>query len=290
METKICNKCRIEKSLSQFRKKDSKGYIRSVCKECDCKQRGTKYTGKTRIKEKIKGDKKLCTKCLKWFPATLEYFFKSSENSTGFNSWCKNCIRERDGVNKRATVDGDKKLCTKCKEIKLLSEFSIRKDNKTGYKSHCKNCVNNYGKRRYNPDYEKFRKRFRTDDYTKPKYRLINSKRRAAKLQALPKWVDMVEVKKIYARAVRLTKETGISHEVDHIDPLQNPLVCGLHVHQNLQVLTESENCRKHNKFTPYGVDSNGKQYRLYIPSLFLESMIERFKRLDHLNLYYISD
>jgi 5-methylcytosine-specific restriction endonuclease McrA len=36
------------------------------------------------------------------------------------------------------------KRCTKCKTVKLLSQFSPDKRNKDGRKSHCKACINSY--------------------------------------------------------------------------------------------------------------------------------------------------
>lgn len=73
-------------------------------------------------------------------------------------------------------------------------------------------------------------------------------KRNAAKLKAIPKWADLKAVEWFYIEAKRLTQETGTKHVVDHIFPLQSKLVCGLHCEANLQILTASENCRKHNK------------------------------------------
>ena len=66
--------------------------------------------------------------------------------------------------------------------------------------------------------------------------------------QSTPKWADLEKIKQIYKKRDRLTKETGISHHVDHIIPLQSEFVCGLHVENNLQILTEKQNKQKSNK------------------------------------------
>lgn len=75
------------------------------------------------------------------------------------------------------------------------------------------------------------------------------NKRRAAKINRTPPWADLEAMRAIYAEARRLTRETGIPHHVDHDIPLQGKLVSGLHVHNNLQILTGSENSRKRNRF-----------------------------------------
>lgn len=64
---------------------------------------------------------------------------------------------------------------------------------------------------------------------------------------AMPAWVDRVAMEAIYAEAVRISRETGIPHEVDHIFPLQGKTVCGLHVETNLRVVTRSVNRAKSN-------------------------------------------
>lgn len=66
--------------------------------------------------------------------------------------------------------------------------------------------------------------------------------RRAMKLQATPDWVDRKELKAIYAGCPE-------GYHVDHIIPLINDQVCGLHVPCNLQYLTAFDNDSKGDKF-----------------------------------------
>ena len=66
---------------------------------------------------------------------------------------------------------------------------------------------------------------------------------------AYPKWADLVAIKSVYAEAKRLEASTGIKYCVDHIVPLENKLVCGLHVAANLRAIPFVENAKKKNKF-----------------------------------------
>lgn len=75
-----------------------------------------------------------------------------------------------------------------------------------------------------------------------------HAKRRASKRRATVPWANQSAIAAIYADAARLTLETGIKHHVDHFYPLVSPLVCGLHVEHNLQILKDTENMQKHNK------------------------------------------
>ena len=74
-------------------------------------------------------------------------------------------------------------------------------------------------------------------------------RRQAAKLQRTPSWANHEKIKSIYVEAAKLTAETGIPHEVDHFYPLQGDLVSGLHVENNLQILTRFANRSKGNKY-----------------------------------------
>lgn len=75
-------------------------------------------------------------------------------------------------------------------------------------------------------------------------------KRYVRLLSATPPWADMDAIKAVYSERDRIIAVTGEDHHVDHIIPLQGDLVCGLHVAENLQILTKAANLGKNNKFT----------------------------------------
>lgn len=68
-------------------------------------------------------------------------------------------------------------------------------------------------------------------------------KYRAAKMNALPKWANISDLKQVYINC-------PIGLHVDHIVPLRGKNVSGLHVPWNLQYLTPQDNQRKSNKLS----------------------------------------
>jgi hypothetical protein len=78
-----------------------------------------------------------------------------------------------------------------------------------------------------------------------------SAKQRAAKLRATPAWADKNELLVFYtlARDAEKMVPGDVKFHVDHIVPLRGKHVCGLHVPWNLQILEQSENCSKGNKF-----------------------------------------
>lgn len=98
---------------------------------------------------------------------------------------------------------------------------------------------------------EKARNRARAKKYS-AKWRATVARRRAAKLQATPNWLtpdDHWWFDEIYELVELREKATGIKWHADHIVPLQNKTVCGLHVPWNMRVIPAAENRSKGNRW-----------------------------------------
>jgi hypothetical protein len=70
--------------------------------------------------------------------------------------------------------------------------------------------------------------------------------------KATPSWLtpnDLKAMNIVYEKARAMTRESGIRHEVDHVIPINGKTVSGLHVPWNLQVLTQSANVSKSNRY-----------------------------------------
>lgn len=77
-----------------------------------------------------------------------------------------------------------------------------------------------------------------------------SSNRRVSRNNAkLPSLYLRNDIKLIYKKRKELDENTGIKHNVDHIIPLKNDLICGLHVPWNLQIISFIDNMIKSNKF-----------------------------------------
>ena len=80
----------------------------------------------------------------------------------------------------------------------------------------------------------------------KHKFFANNAKRRAIVKQATPSWANLDEIKNVYLEAQYLQMH------VDHIIPLRGKNVCGLHVWENLQLLSAKDNLIKGNRHAIY--------------------------------------
>lgn len=82
-------------------------------------------------------------------------------------------------------------------------------------------------------------------------YKALTSVRKRRHRKATPSWItadQKLRMRQLYLEAQKLTKMTGEKYVVDHIIPLINEAVCGLHVPWNLRVITQAENLEKSNK------------------------------------------
>jgi hypothetical protein len=159
------------------------------------------------------------------------------------------------------------KLCRKCNCIKSSDDFYNNQSSKDNLSYYCSKCLLDSAKVYYKANIKKkalYNKAWREENpkmaqnsyltwkkENKNKVYASNAKRRADKLNATPKWLSQEQLDEIlhfYIEAQEKTKLTGIPHHVDHIIPLKGNNVRGLHVPWNLQVLTESENCKKNNR------------------------------------------
>ena len=160
------------------------------------------------------------------------------------------------------------KTCKKCGVEKMLDEFYMRVD---GHRGECKTCWRAKSKKRYeeNPEQHaasvaKWRKenaekdrqvrRRATSKWFKANPAHVNernARRHASKKRATPAWADPAAILALYELAQVRTRETGVQWEVDHVVPLNNPLVQGLHCEHNLQVIPALDNVVKGNRHWP---------------------------------------
>ena len=107
----------------------------------------------------------------------------------------------------------------------------------------CKTCGNEFIEQRCGIC-TKLRRKSYQQNYPE-RTRLYNDRKRANTPQLTQR--EKEQVYQIYQIAKYKTEETGIPHHVDHIIPVSKG---GLHVLENLRVITAKENLMKSNKYT----------------------------------------
>jgi len=75
------------------------------------------------------------------------------------------------------------------------------------------------------------------------------------KILATPPWVSHKEMMELQKEKLRVTQETGVRHVLDHVVPLTHPMVCGLNVPWNLQIIPQKSNIAKSNHFNPHQLE-----------------------------------
>ena len=213
IETQVCTKCGLEKPLSKYYfRKDSQKY-RSACNDCLAKQKKAKYQANPEpMKARVKA----------WREANPE---------------------KARATRKAYYQNNIEKIRAKGKAHYQANSEVYKARTKARYKANVKK-ISIEQKARYEAKKEEYKLRIKA--YRKANKQKVNAwraKRRAAKLNATPAWADNKKIAQIY-------KECPPGYHVDHVFPLQSPIMCGLHVENNLQYLPAKENIKKKNHVT----------------------------------------
>jgi hypothetical protein len=173
------------------------------------------------------------------------------------------------------------KVCTKCATPKASNEYARDASKKDGLYSSCKACTtrtlgssildaSRQWKKRNREHIKEYKRSLYVahprppKDPTAPKRakkawkrrnpsRVIadRARRRAKECRATPTWANEFFMREAYELARRRSKIFGFKWHVDHVVPLRSSMVCGLHVHFNLRVISGRENQRKGNRLWP---------------------------------------
>lgn len=215
-DTKVCSKCRVEQSTSNFSlQKDAMDGLRSQCKLC-IKASSKVYNQANR--EKIKAS----------YQANRE---KRLEYRKAYYQANKDRIKVYAQENKERKAEYQKAYQEENKEKIAARKKAHRQENRVRILE-------------YNKAYR---------EENKEKVAELKAKRRAMKRQAIPKFLKDCRLEKqrlllTYRLRYAMTKATGILHHVDHMWPLSGG---GPHWSGNLQVITAKENLSKGSKVCP---------------------------------------
>lgn len=169
------------------------------------------------------------------------------------------------------------KICSRCKHSKPFLDFNKRFSSEDGLQRMCRLCEKQYKQLRASQEKARSANWYQRNRELKnqksrewylankdlvinkslqwlknnpQKSRLINAKKKAVKLNATPSWADQSIIDGMY-EAAEIFRQSGVQMEVDHIIPLRGKTVCGLHTHDNLQLMVRSANAAKSNRVWP---------------------------------------
>jgi hypothetical protein len=255
-ERKICRVCKVKKALADFpAHPDMRDGHLNHCQACVNAAVVARYAAKPKVRKvrptkaqklaALPTDFKLkCEECS--VEKLLDQFGKSELGKYGVRRTCRVCLNSRE-------------LSKEDKTIRAARAAVYRKANPDRVRAHrrasyVKHKIKRNSKRGEYRLQNIEREREREAKYIKNNRGIVrakNSRRRAAEMSATPKWltpIQKAQTQSFYEIAIACEMQTGKKYHVDHIVPLRGKSVNGLHVPWNLQVLTEFENCSKHNR------------------------------------------
>lgn len=208
------------------------------------------------------GLRKVCCRCHGEF--SLDLFHKSNQTSDGLNGRCATCQSAAvQDCMARKVARGEPKITEAQKARALERKAGYYQANPEKHRQRSADYRSSQPKkaqasvnaaRQKRPDHWRAYARAYYHDNAatiRPRQSAQTMKRYASKVKAIPAWCDPDAIAALYVEAARITAETGVPHDVDHIVPIISKTVCGLHVHHNLRVLEKSANRKKGNRHWP---------------------------------------
>jgi len=185
---------------------------------------------------------KVCRRCSA--EKAADEFRNDPRYRDGLSSWCKQCFREN---NSKWARENRERLTQKAAGWRAQNPEAWRE---TYRRFH---DANREKRAREHAEWAKA---------NRGKRNATSAAYKAAKLRATPPYADQQSIAAIYEKAARIQRETGERMHVDHIVPLQHPLVCGLHCEANLQILPGSINEAKRNKWSCEDAQRQGDMFQ----------------------------
>ena len=190
---------------------------------------------------------KICLVCK--MEKDISCFCKETKRRDGLYPYCKECT-----VYKR-NISLSRKSGKRYREKNAdkISERSV------AYREEKQEYISQQKANYYEQNREAVLRRnaaYRNSDRGMAMARARANRRRKRVELATPPWADISKIEQIYEEAVRLQRLDGIPREVDHIIPINSKIVCGLHWHGNLQILTADENNHKRCKILEQHIGS----------------------------------
>lgn len=196
---------------------------------------------------------KTCCRCKQLF--SLDSFHKDKTKPDGHSYSCKRCKL----TSLKAAYDADPIAAAQKSKAKRDSETPIQREDrltkanvrmsKYYYDNHeqqlLKQATYRETRREVHKEYVKEHYQLNRADYI----RRARERREHLTEEATPSWANKAAMDTFWDHATLMTDLTGVPYEVDHIIPINNPVVCGFNCEQNLRVVTATVNRSKSNKF-----------------------------------------
>ena len=183
-----------------------------------------------------------CKKCS--VEKDLELFEKSKRTESGRGNVCKECSNARKREQHKQPHIKAHKMAYNRENAERIKQYNEE------YREKFKQEL--YEKRRLPENIARKKENDRVYGQIFPeKICAKAAKRRATKANATPIWAELDEIKEVYYLAKKISEETGVPQQVDHIIPIHSKFVSGLHCMANLRIIPASENLAKSNVHWP---------------------------------------